>query len=272
MITPDQSRSTDRPLLRTKISVPHIPPDFVHRPRLTERIDRGVIGPLTLLAAPAGFGKTNLLTEWTEQTDLPVAWLTIDSDDNELSRFFRYLIGALQILEPRLGEEALDFIQSTRDSGVEVGLTLLINEIAALSKDLVLVLDDFQVLDDPTILQSISFILKHLPHNFHLVIASRSEPARDMAFLRAKGRVTELGADDLRFTGEEVRLFCQQTMGLQLPEETVQMMEKRTGGWATALQMAAVSMRNQADPNIHSGSTPVRMTEAIKYFIETLWT
>ena len=129
-----------------------------------------------------------------------------------------------------------------------MGLTLLINELSALSKEIVLVLDDFQVLENPAALQGVGFLLKYLPPNLHLVIASRSEPELDLAFLRAKGRVVELGADDLRFTGEEVEQYFQQAVGLQLPPETVQALEERTDGWITSLQMAAISLKNQADP------------------------
>ena len=235
-------------LLKTKISVPPLPGEFVHRPRLTDRINQGVNGPLTLLAAPAGFGKTNLLIEWTKETSLPVAWLTIDSDDNDLSRFFRYLVGALQTLEAGLGEEALDLIQSSKGSGLEVGLTLLINELSTLPKDLILVLDDFHVLEDLLIQKGIDFLLKHSPPNLHLIIASRSQPELDLAFLRAKGRVLDLGADDLRFTSEEVIRYFQQVIGLELPLETVKVLEERTDGWITSLQMAAISLKDQADP------------------------
>jgi LuxR family transcriptional regulator, maltose regulon positive regulatory protein len=203
-----------------------------------------VKGPLTLLAAPAGFGKTHLLLEWAKETRLPVAWLTLDSDDNDLSRFFRYLIGALQTLEPGLGEEALDLLQSPR-AVAGSGLTLLINELSALPKEMALVLDDFQVLENPLVLQGIGFLLKYLPPNLHLVIASRSEPELDLAFLRAKGRVVELGADELRFTGEEVERYFQQAAGLQLSPETVQALEERTDGWITSLQMAAISLRTR---------------------------
>jgi len=237
------------PLLRTKITIPPLPLKHVQRQRLTERIERGVTGPLTLLAAPAGFGKTNLLIEWTCAMHLQVAWLNIDSDDNDIARFFRYLIGSIQVLEPQLGEEALDIILSTRRSGLEVGLTLLINEIAALPRETALVLDDFQDLEDEVILGGLNFLLKHLPNNLHLVISSRSQPSLELAYLRAKGKLVELGADDLRFTGEEVALFIQQTMGLHLPIETIQILQKRTDGWVTALQLAAVSLRNQTNPD-----------------------
>ena len=175
-MTISQSTLTEPPLLRTKFSIPQIPSGTISRPRLTEKIHRGVEGPLTLLAAPAGFGKTQLLIEWTKQTRLPVAWLTIDSDDNDLSRFIRYVIGALQTLEPGLGEEAVDLLASSKDDGWKTGLTLLINELSALPKEAVVVLDDFHTLEDSVILHRIDFFLKHSPPNLHVIIASRSEP------------------------------------------------------------------------------------------------
>ena len=239
---------TELPLLRTKISVPQIPSGSISRPRLIEQIQRGVKCPLTLVTAPAGFGKTQLLLEWTKEADLPIAWLTLDNDDNDLGRFFRYLIGALQTREPKLGEEALDFSQASTGGGLEVGLTLLINELSALQKQIALVLDDFQVLENPAALQGIGFLLKYQPPNLHLVIASRSEPELDLAFLYAKGRVVELGAEELRFTGDEVARYFQQAVGLQLPPEMVQVLEERTAGWITSLQLTAISLNSQADP------------------------
>jgi LuxR family maltose regulon positive regulatory protein len=238
----------DQPLLHTKISPPQIPGKFVHRHRLTGRINQGVEGPLTLLAAPAGFGKTHLLVEWVHETDLPIAWLTVDSDDNDLSRFFRYFIGALQTVEPGLGEEALEFIQFTGGSKMEVGLTLLINELSFLPKKRALVLDDFHLLENPAALQGVSFFLKYLPSSLHLVIASRTEPELDLAFVRAKRRVAELGAEDLRFTGEEVERYFKEAAELELLPETVQALQERTDGWITSLQMAAISLKDQADP------------------------
>src|SRR5512139_2102855 len=243
-----KSTLTEPPLLQTKISIPQIPSGSISRPRLIKQIQSGVEGPLTLLAAPAGFGKTQLLLEWAKETPLPVAWLTLDSDDNDLSCFFRYLIGALQTLKPGLGEEAMDFNQSSTGGGLEVGLTLLINELTPFSEDIALVLDDFQVLENPLALQGIGFLLKYLPPNLHLVMASRSEPELDLAFLRAKGRVVELGADELRFTGEEVGRYFKQAVGLQLSPETIRALEERTDGWITSLQMAAISLKHQPDP------------------------
>ncbi len=242
-----QQPEPELPPLETKISVPLLPPEFVHRPRLTNRIDRGVRGPLTLLSAPAGFGKTSLVVEWAAQSSLPVAWLTLSREDNDLVRFFRYFANALAQVDVRLGEEALGFFQSTTNSGLETGLTLLINEISALPNDIALVLDEFHVMEDAAVHQGLDFMLKHMPHHLHLIIASRTEPALDLAFLRAKGWVTELGADDLRFAGEEISRFFHQTMGLELPPETLQALEERSEGWITALQLAAISLRNQSD-------------------------
>ena len=241
------------PLLKTKITIPPLPQDFVQRPRLVERIDQGVKGPLTLLSAPAGFGKTNLLVEWAAQNALAqsspaIAWLTLNREDNDLVRFFRYLTSAIQEVNPKLGNETLDFIHTAKGSGLEMGLTLLVNEISSIPDDLVLVIDDFHVVEDASIYQGLTFFLQHVPQNMHLVVASRREPVLDLAYLRAKGWVTELGADELRFTGEEISQFFSQTVGLQLPPEMVLALEQRTEGWIAALKLAAISLRNQPDP------------------------
>jgi len=248
MTTSTVPTTFDQPLLIAKISTPRIPDKYVHRPRLTGRVQQGVHGPLTLLDAPAGFGKTHLLMEWMKEAHLPAAWLTIDSQDNDIQRFFGYFIGALQTLVPGLGKKGLEFIQDTGGSNLEVGLTLLINELFALSEEVALILDDFQVLENPEIIQSVSFLLKYLPANLHLVIASRGEPELDLAWLRAKGRVVDVGAEDLHFTGDEIGQYFRQAIGQPLPPETIQALAEYTDGWIMALQMAAISLQNQADP------------------------
>ncbi|HMD88608.1 MAG TPA: LuxR C-terminal-related transcriptional regulator [Anaerolineaceae bacterium] len=248
MMTIEQSRNIESILLKTKITVPRISPEFVHRQRLTERIDRGVQGPLTIVSAPAGFGKTNLLVDWVKNTVLPVAWFSLDNDDNTLPRFSRYLVGALQSLAPHFRDEELDFLETIRGGGIELGVTLLVNGLTALTQEIVLVLDDFHVLEDRTVLQALNYFIKFLPQNLHLIIASRSAPALELAGLRGKGQLVELGMDDLRFTGEEVGRFFDEVMGLQLPIETIQVLEQRTDGWVTGLQMAAISLRHQLDP------------------------
>ena len=246
----DRPEKTEGILLRTKITVPFIPPECIHRHRLIERIDRGVKGPLTLLVAPAGYGKTILLTDWAKTACFPVCWLRVDPNDNDLNRFFNYLLFSLHSFEPTLGDDALEFLQSGRDTGVETGLTLIINEIADLNTEVTLVLDDFQSITNPSILQSISFLLKNQPRNFHVIISSRNDPDLDLVYFRVKNRIVELDMNDLRFTGREVELFFRQAMNLNLPRETILELENRTDGWIAGLQLAAITMRDESNPSI----------------------
>ena len=221
-----------------------------------ERIERGVKGSLTLLCAPAGYGKTCLLIDWARSTRCRVAWLTLDSADNDHDHLYRYLISALRTLEPDLGEATLDFIQAAKGTGAitnsiaNIGLTYLINELSVLPKEMVLVVDNFQALSEPDKLQSAGLFLKNFPANLHLVIASRSEPALDLTNLRGKGRLTEIDADDLRFTEEEAGLFFQQSTGVKHPRETIHALVERTDGWASAIQMAILSIGHRANPDV----------------------
>lgn len=245
----DRPEKTEGILLRTKIAVPFIPPECIHRHRLIERIDRGVKGPLTLLVAPAGYGKTILLTDWAKTACFPVCWFRVDPNDNDLNRFFNYLLFSLHSIEPTLGDDALEFLQSGRDTGLESGLTLLINEIADLKMEITLILDDFQLVTNPSILQSMNFLLKNLPQNFHVIISSRNDPELDLVFFRVKNRIVELAMNDLRFTGREVELFFRQAMHLDLPRETILELENRTDGWIAGLQLAAITMRDESNPS-----------------------
>jgi LuxR family maltose regulon positive regulatory protein len=233
-------------LLRTKISIPPTRPGFVRRPRLTARINAGARGPLTLLSAPAGFGKPQLLAEWAAESASSIAWLTLSPEDNDYVRFFRYLSSAFQEVEPRLSQAILDYLQTAETSRLEMAV-LLINEVSAIPKHLVLVVDEYHVLEYSSIIADFNFLLNNLPPNLHLVIASRSEQSLDVAMLRARGQVTEIGADELRLTHEEIVQFVNQTMRLQLPPETIRMLEERTEGWAIGLQLAALALRNPSD-------------------------
>jgi LuxR family maltose regulon positive regulatory protein len=233
-------------LLRTRFSVPPTRPGFVRRLRLTDRINAGVKGPLTLLSAPAGFGKTQLLAEWAAESPDPIAWLTLSAEDNDYVRFFQYLSSAFQEVEPRLSEAILDYLQTAESNRLEMAV-LLINEVSAIPKHVVLVVDEYHVLENSSIIADFNFLLNNLPPNLHLVIASRSEQSLDLANLRARGLVTEIGADELRLTHEEVMQFFHQTMQLQLPPETIRALDERTEGWVTGLQLAALSLRNRSD-------------------------
>jgi LuxR family maltose regulon positive regulatory protein len=232
------------PLLTTKTLVPMTPAGFIHRPRLVELINRGARGPLTVLSAPAGLGKTTALAEWARQTDCTVAWLTLGSEDDNPWRFGRYFGHAIQTASPGLGEESLEYLPSSIRSNSELALTLLINQIAAVPEHLAVVLNEYQFITDPLIHRGLNYLITHGPPNLHLLIATRSEPELDVAFLRAKSLVTEIGTEHLRFTEEEAAQFLHQTTGVPLPPETVRTLTEQTEGWATALQLAALAARH----------------------------
>jgi LuxR family maltose regulon positive regulatory protein len=243
------------PLLSTKLYIPPIRPEFVPRPRLIERLNEGLHHKLTLISAPAGFGKTTLLSEWAVGCDRPVAWLSLGEGDNDLTRYMTYFVTALQTIEPALseaeganiGEGVLSAFHASQPPPIESVLTGLLNEIAAVQTQFAFVLDDYHAIKAEAIHDALTFLLDHLPGNMHLVIASRADPPLPIARLRGRGQVTELRQTDLRFTLDEVAEFLNQVMGLGLSADDVATLASRTEGWIAGLQMAAVSMQGQED-------------------------
>src|SRR4028119_2416766 len=185
-------------VLATKLYVPQPRPRVVLRPRLIERLNEGLYRKLTLISAPAGFGKTTLVSGWVAGCDRPAAWLSLDEGDNDPTRFLSYLVAALQTIAPNIGEGVLGALQSPQPPSTESTLTALLNEITAVSDDLVLVLDDYHVIDARAVDDALTFLIEHLPPQVHLVIATREDPHLPLARLRARGQLTELRAADLR--------------------------------------------------------------------------
>ncbi len=235
------------PILATKLYVPPARPRVVRRPRLDERLNEGLQRRLTLVSAPAGFGKSTLVAEWVADCGLPAAWLSLDEGDSDPSRFLTYLIAALQTVAPGIGEEVLVALQSPQPASREATLTPLVNELAALPTDVVLVLDDYHVLDGRPVDEALAFLVEHLPPQLHLVIATREDPALPLARWRARGQLTELRGTDLRFTPSEATAFLNQVMDLTLSAEEVAALETRTEGWIAGLQLAAISLQGRAD-------------------------
>ncbi len=235
------------PILATKLYVPPPRPNAVLRPRLTERLDEGLHRKLTLISAPAGFGKTTLLGEWVAGCERPAAWLSLDEGDSDPTRFLAYLVAALQTIAPNIGEGVLGTLQSPQPPPTESILTALLNEIATVQDDLVLVLDDYHVIDATPVDDALAFLLEHLPPQMHLVIATREDPHLPLARLRARGQLAELRAADLRFTPSEAAEFLKGVMGLSLSAEDIAALEARTEGWIAGLQLAALSMRGRED-------------------------
>ncbi|MEM7346051.1 MAG: tetratricopeptide repeat protein, partial [Chloroflexota bacterium] len=260
------NRSMYTPILATKLYIPSPRPNVVRRPRLTERLNqdlwqsRGFVRKLTLISAPAGFGKTSLVSEWVNTLRLEaakesqivnrkseivnrIAWLSLEEGDNDLARFLAYLIAALQTVEADLGAGGMSLLQSPQPPPTELILTSLINKVAAAAQDFILVLDDYHVIQIRPIHEALTFLLDHLPSQMHLVIASRSDPLLPLARLRARGELSEIRAADLRFTSDEAATFLNQVMDLNLSGKDVTALETRTEGWIAGLQLAAVALQ-----------------------------
>lgn len=235
------------PILATKLYVPPPRPKIVLRPRLIDQLKKGLHRKLTLISAPAGFGKTTLVSEWIASCERPVAWLSLDEGDNDSTRFLTYLITALQTIAPNMGAEALRLIQSPQPPTTESVLTILLNEIGTIPDKFILVLDDYHVIEDKAVSNALTFLLEHLPPQVHLVITTREDPNLPLARLRARDQLTGLRATDLRFTPAEAAEFLTQVMGLSLSAEDIAALEARTEGWIAGLQLAAISMQGHTD-------------------------
>jgi LuxR family maltose regulon positive regulatory protein len=222
----------------------------VPRPRLGELLNEGMNRKLTIVCAPAGFGKTTLLSEWRMihlGSEYPLAWISLEEADNDPSRFLSYLLAALQAIAADTGEAILNSLRSPQPPPIESVLTALVNEIAAIPKDFALILDDYHVIANEAVHDAISFLIDHLPPQMHLMIATRTDPPLPLARLRARGQMTELRASELRFTPGEAGVFLRDVMALDLSPEDVEALERRTEGWIAGLQLAALSMRGRED-------------------------
>jgi LuxR family transcriptional regulator, maltose regulon positive regulatory protein len=234
-------------LLTTKLFVPSVRPDLVVRRRLTARMDEGVRGRLTLVSAPAGFGKTTLLGEWGLETGMPLAWVSLDEGDNDVGRFLTYVATAMGGLHENFEPEEVLGPLHEASPHLESVLTALVNEAACIPHDFALVLDDYHAINADAVHGAVTFLLEHLPSRMHVVIASRTEPPLPLARLLARGHLTRLSAADLRFAPEEVVAFLDAAVGVRLSTADVAALEERTEGWIAGLQLAALSMRDR-DP------------------------
>jgi LuxR family maltose regulon positive regulatory protein len=233
-------------LLKTKLRCPPKPVKRVPRPHLLGRLDAGLASGrgITLVSAPAGFGKTTCLSEWVSALDLPAAWLSLDPADDDPGRFFSYLIAALQTVNRDLGREIEGILRAGQLPPAEIVSAALINDILELEERFLLVLDDFQLIQDPIILQVMGELVDNLPPSLHLVLLTREDPSLPMARLRANNQLAEIRAGDLRFSSSEVDCFLNEVMGLSLSRGDIGVLEERTEGWIVGLQLAALAMQS----------------------------
>jgi LuxR family transcriptional regulator, maltose regulon positive regulatory protein len=236
-----------RPILATKLYIPQPRTKVVLRPRLIERLTEGLHRKLTLVSAPAGFGKTTLVSEWVASCQRPATWLSLDEGDNDPTRFLTYFVAALQTIAPNVGQGMMGVLQSSQPAPVESMLIALLNEITTISDNFLFVLDDYHVLNARPIDHALTFLIEHLPPQMHLVITTRDDPQLPIARLRARGQLTELRAADLRFSLSEAVQFLNQVMRLNLSEADITTLETRTEGWIAGLQLAALSVQGHQD-------------------------
>jgi LuxR family maltose regulon positive regulatory protein len=230
-------------LLRTKLFVPPLRPDRVHRPRLFDQLESGLGKALLLVAAPAGYGKTTLVSSWLRGTDIPATWLSLDEDDNDPIRFLQYFIAALRRIMPAVQLDWLVARQDTQPGSTKVLVNGLVNAIAYHTSEFVLVLDDFQIIQAPSVLEFLAYLLEHLPSQMHIVMITRTDPPLPLARMRARNGLTEIRADQLRFTQAEIAVLLNKTMGLELSSNDIGALEARTEGWIAGLQLASVAMQ-----------------------------
>jgi LuxR family maltose regulon positive regulatory protein len=235
-------------LLATKIAIPRISSDLLPRSHLMIRLEEATRHELILVSTPAGFGKTTLLASWEKNTEKPVAWLSLDRDDNDPTRFWRYVVASIASVRSGVGKPALSLLNASAQPTPKAVITVLVNELAAQPDEFVLVLDDYHHIESPTIHDDLAFLLEQLPLGMHMVISTRSDPPFPLARFRARGQLAELRAADLRFTLDESTSLMHSVWELNLPEESVAVLEERTEGWATGLQLAALALRGSSNP------------------------
>ncbi|WP_318247305.1 LuxR C-terminal-related transcriptional regulator [Halobacillus litoralis] len=235
------------PILTTKLYTPSLQPKFVQRPHLIERMNENAHKKMTLVSAPAGFGKTSLISEWIAECMLPATWVSLDEWDNDPTRFFTYLLTSLQKLKKHVGEGLFDMLQSPQTTPSEMFLTSLLNEITTIEDPFVLVLDDYHMIDSKQVNNALSFLIDHQPPQMHVVIITREDPGLSLTRLRAQAQMTEVRASDLRFSSNEVKQFLDIVIGVELTNEEVAALASRTEGWVTGLQLAGISMQGHKD-------------------------
>jgi LuxR family maltose regulon positive regulatory protein len=236
------------PLLSTKLFIPPIRPDQVLRPRLIDRLNQGLHRKLLLISAPAGFGKTTLVSAWRNESEIPFCWVTQDESDNDIGRFLAYFIAALQSLDIDADEQLLTLIQPPRPSPIESILIPLINQITSSHQEFVMVLDDYHLIQNPEIHDLLTFMLDRGPPAMHLVIATREDPPLPLARFRGRGEMMEIRATDLRFSVSEGEILLNQIQGNELSKDSIETLINRADGWVTALQMVSIALKDKPDP------------------------
>ena len=234
-------------LLSTKLYIPPPRQETISRPHLVSMLNAGLSGKLTLVSAPAGYGKTTLLVEWINQLVVPVGWISLNAQDNDPRHFISYLIASLKCIDIQINEKVIPEIKEQDFAKLTDIISVLINQVSSSTRPVYLVLDDFHRINNHEIHRIITYLLENLPQSMHLVIATRSDPLLRLAKLRAQGELCEIRADDLRFTPEEVAKYLNTSMDLRLSPDDITILTEKTEGWIVGLQLVAISLRKNPD-------------------------
>ncbi len=234
-------------LLKTKLYRPLARPELVSRPQLARRFDEGTNGKLTVVSAPAGYGKTTSVSAWAAECQYPVAWLSLDDGDNDPVIFWTYIISAIQTKQQEIGTQAIILLQAALSPGLEGVLASLVNDLVMLTTPFILILDDYHLIRKAEIHKSLASFIEHLPPQFHLLLLSRTDPPLPLALLRSRGQLLEMRLADLRFSNEEAIAYLNEGMKLALPRPAIETLNGKTEGWAAGLQLAALSMQGRQD-------------------------
>ncbi len=234
-------------MLLTKLHIPNAGDNIVHRPVLYEKLNKGLSRKLIIISAPAGFGKTSLISDWINQHKIPTAWVSIDKGDNDPVEFLSYIISGIQSIPAAFGQSALDLLKSPNEPGPESIAGLLINDILKINHDFLMVLDDFHLISNHEILKLLAFLLERIPNNIHLVISTRSDPALPVARLRSQNQLVELRSSDLSFSANEISDLFNRKLKIKLSIDDVYSLETITEGWIAGLQLTALSIQGRED-------------------------
>ncbi|MBE2200762.1 MAG: AAA family ATPase [Anaerolinea sp.] len=264
----------DASILLTKLFLPSVPPSVIHRPRLIEQLTTGLQGGkcLTLVSAPAGYGKSTLLAEWITAHQGQAAWLSLDDRDNNPLRFWKYFVAALQTVSKSLGQAALQMLELAQHFDPQLFLTALVNDVAICDHPVILILDDYHVIANADIHATLNALLAHSPPSLHLVIATRTDPPLPLSRLRVRGQMTEVRIADLRFSTAEATLFLNGLMNLALDAADVRALETRTEGWIAGLQLAALSLQDRADVHTFIQAFTGSQHLVLEYLVEEVLT
>jgi LuxR family maltose regulon positive regulatory protein len=234
-------------MLLTKLHIPPARNNIVHRSVLHEKLNIGMSRKLILISAPAGFGKTTVVSDWIDQTKIPAAWFSLDNGDNDPVDFLSYIISGIQSIHKEFGQSAIKLLNSPNKPSVESIASLLINEILNINQNFLLVLDDFHLIKSKEVINLISYLLDHIPGNIHLVILTRSDPALSLSKLRSQHQLVDLRSSDLSFSANDISILFNKKLKLGLSIEDVISLETKTEGWIAGLQLTALSMQGRED-------------------------